>query len=178
MTAVRLFVAVYPDEAVNAAADAALERALRRAPDADRWRPVARERRHVTLHFLADADPDATAAALRRALAGHPAPTLGTEGAGVFGTALWLGVRPTDPRAWAHLVAAAGGDPATHVPHLTVARCRGRVPDVPQELADDRGPAWTPREALLVTGGGRHRVVERFPLVGRPGAGEGVGADR
>ena len=177
----RLFVAVLPDAAVGAAADAALERALRRGPHAGRWRPVAAARRHVTLRFLADADPDATAAGLRRDLAGVSALELRTEGAGVFGTALWLGVQPADPDAWSRLLVAAGVDPAGHVAHLTVARAQvgdGRTPDVPPGLAGHHGPAWTPREVVLVASGVPYRVVERFPLVGDAGGGEGVGPDR
>jgi 2'-5' RNA ligase len=175
---VRLFVAVLPDEAVDAAADAALERALRADPQGGRWRPVARERRHVTLRFLADAEPGDVAGPLRRDLAGLPAPLMRPVGAGVFGTALWLGIRPDDAEGWSRLVAATGADPDEHVAHLTVARCRGRVPAVPPGLAAHRGPAWTPGEVVLVAGGTPYRVLERFALVGSPGGGEGVGPAR
>ncbi len=175
----RLFVAVLPDDAVNAAADAALDRALRRGGDGDRWRPVAASRRHVTLRFLADADPDVVAADLRRDLDGLPAPALRTVGAGVFGTALWLGVEGLGVgELGSRLVGAAGGDPAGHVAHLTVARARGRTPAVPPGLDRHRGPAWTPREVVLVASGVPYRVVERFPLVGDPGGGEAVGPAR
>ncbi|MCD2197207.1 hypothetical protein LQ327_27930 [Actinomycetospora endophytica] len=172
----RLFVAVLPDEAVTAAVGAALERAL----PGTGWRAVAPERRHVTLRFLADAAPDVTAATLRRDLAGVLAPTLHTTGAGVFGTALWLGVRPERPEAWRDLLVAVGTDPGGHVAHLTVAR--GRDGTVPEGLAGHRGPAWTPGAVLLVASGTPYRVVEEFPLVGggarpRDGAGgdEAVG---
>ena len=139
----RLFVALVPDAAVTAAVDAA--RCPPRCP-APGWRAVAPARRHVTLRFLADADPAATAGALRRDLAGLPAPTLHTAGAGVFGTALWLGrSSPADPAGWARLLRAAGADPDSHVAHLTVARGRGR-PTVPADLAGHRGPSWTPGE--------------------------------
>jgi 2'-5' RNA ligase len=183
---VRLFVAVLPDDAVSAAADAALEQALRRDPHGGRWRPVAADRRHVTLRFLADADPDATAATLRRELAGIPTTTVHTAGAGVFGTALWLAVRPDDPERWRRLLVAVGADPDSHVAHLTVARRRGpergrpgeRVPGVPSGLAEHRGPAWTPGAAVLVASGVPYRVLERFPLVGGgAGRGEGTGGD-
>ena len=174
----RLFVAVLPDEAVDAAVDAALERALRRSPDAGRWRPVAASRRHVTVRFLADADPEVTAADLRQDLAGLPAPVLHLAGAGVLGTALWLGVEPADPAAWARLVTAAGGAPAAHVAHLTVARARGRAPAVPPGLREHRGPAWNPRDVVLVASGVPYRVLERFPLVAEPGGGEAVGPAR
>jgi RNA 2',3'-cyclic 3'-phosphodiesterase len=166
----RLFVALVPDAAVTAAVDALLPAAL----SGTGWRAVAPGRRHVTLRFLADADPAATAGALRRDLAGLPAPTLRTAGAGVFGTALWLGVGVADAEGWARLLRAAGTDPDSHVAHLTVAR--GRDGTVPETLAGHRGPSWTPGEVLLVASGAPYRVVEEFPLVGggaRPGDGTG-----
>ncbi|HEY2222995.1 2'-5' RNA ligase family protein [Actinomycetospora sp.] len=166
----RLFVAVVPDAAVTAAIDALLPPAL----TGTGWRAVAPGRRHVTLRFLADADPAVTAAALRRDLAGAPAPRLRTTGAGVFGTALWLGVRVADPAGWEALLRAVGTDPGEHVAHLTVAR--GRDGDVPETLAGHRGPAWAPGEVLLVASGTPYRVVDEFPLVGggaRPGDGAG-----
>jgi 2'-5' RNA ligase len=170
---VRLFVAVLPDAAVDRAVDAALEVALRRAPDGGRWRPVASSRRHVTLRFHADADPAEVSAGLRAELAGRAAPTLRLAGAGVFGTALWLGVHPDDPAAWTDLVAATGADPDTHVPHLTVARARGAAAAaVPPGLAGHCGPAWTAGEVVLVASGVPYRVLDRFPLVGG-GAGPG-----
>ncbi len=174
----RLFVAVVPDAAVDRAIDAALEVALRRGPDAGRWRPVASSRRHVTLRFHADADPAEVAADLRVGLAGCPAPTLRCAGAGVFGTALWLGVHPDDPAGWTDLVRAAGGDPDAHVAHLTVARARGAAPAVPPGLAGHRGPAWTATGVVLVASGVPYRVLDRFPLVGggaRPGGDGAVG---
>jgi RNA 2',3'-cyclic 3'-phosphodiesterase len=173
---VRLFVAVLPDGTVDRAVDEALELALRRAPDAGRWRPVASSRRHVTLRFHADADPAEVSAALRSDLAGRRAPTLRCAGAGVFGTALWIGVHPDDTAGWADLVAATGADPDAHVAHLTVARARGVAPAVPPGLAEHRGPAWTATELVLVASGVPYRVLDRFPLVGggaRPGGGTG-----
>jgi 2'-5' RNA ligase len=171
---VRLFVAVAPDAAVDHAIDAALEVALRRAPDAGRWRPVAASRRHVTLRFHPDADPGEVSAGLRTGLAGRASPTLRCTGAGVFGTALWLGVHPDDPAGWTDLVGATGADPDSHVAHLTVARARGAVPAVPPGLAGHRGPAWSPSEVVLVASGVPYRVVDRFPLVG---GGAGPGGD-
>jgi 2'-5' RNA ligase len=183
---VRLFVALLPDEAVTAAVDAALERALRSGPDGARWRPVAASRRHVTLRFHGDADPEDTAAVLRRDLAELPAPVLRTAGAGRFGTALWLGVAPEDPDRWRRLLVAVGADPDEHVAHLTVARRQGperahageRVPEVPPGLTGHRGPAWCPGEVVLVASGVPYRVLERFPLVGGgAGRGGGTGGD-
>ncbi len=150
----RLFVAVFPDESVNAAVDAAVAHL-----DGTAWRPVARERRHVTLRFHADADPAAVAADLRRDLSDHPAPLLRCDGAGIFGTALWLGVRPDAGSAWERLLLAVGADPAGHVAHLTVARGRGPVPDV---LREHRGPPWRPEAVVLVASGTPYRVIERF----------------
>jgi 2'-5' RNA ligase len=171
---VRLFVALVPDATVTAAVDALLPVALAGTG----WRAVDPGRRHVTLRFLADADPAATAGALRRDVAGLPAPTLHTAGAGVFGTALWLGVgvgvgvanTDADAGGWARLLRAVGTDPDSHVAHLTVAR--GRDGTVPEILAGHRGPSWTPGEVLLLASGTPYRVVEEFPLVGggaRPG---------
>jgi 2'-5' RNA ligase len=177
---VRLFVAVVPDAAVDHAIDAALEVALRRAPDAGRWRPVAASRRHVTLRFHPDADPAEVSGGLRAGLAGRQAPTLRCSGAGVFGTALWLGVHPDDPAGWADLVGATGADPDSHVAHLTVARARGAAPAVPPDLAvprglaGHRGPAWSPGEVVLVASGLPYRLLDRFPLVG---GGAGPGGD-
>ncbi|MDL5156299.1 2'-5' RNA ligase family protein [Actinomycetospora termitidis] len=163
----RLFVAVLPDEAANAAADTDLELALRRDPHGGRWRAVARERRHVTLRFHADADPDEVAAELGERLAGGERPALRCAGAGRFGTALWLGVETVGAAAaWDRLLVAAGADPAEHVAHLTVARARGRSPSVPPGLAEHRGPVWTPDEVVVVASGTPYRVVARFPLVG------------
>jgi 2'-5' RNA ligase len=151
---VRLFVAVFPDETVNDAVDDAVA-----CLDGTSWRPVARERRHVTLRFHADADPEAVAADLRRGLTDHPAPALRCHGAGLFGTALWLGVRPDDRSVWERLLLAVGVDPAEHVAHLTVARGRGPVPDV---LREHHGPPWRPGAVVLVASGTPYRVVERF----------------
>lgn len=162
----RLFVAVVPDADVTAAVDALLPSVL----SGTGWRAVAPGRRHVTLRFLADADPAVVAASLRRDLSGASAPSLRTAGAGVFGTALWLGVRVADPAGWEGLLRAVGSDPGEHVAHLTVAR--GRDGTVPEALVGHRGPVWSPGEVLLVASGSPYRVVEEFPLVGggaRPG---------
>ena len=159
----RCFVAVLPDDAVTAAVDRGVAAAV---PPGSSWRPVAPERRHVTLSFRADADPDELAASLRPRLAGLPAPGLHCAGAGIFGTALWLGVRPDDRRCWSGLLMAVGADPAGHVAHLTVARARGRPGAVPEGLQGRHGPSWTPGEVVLVASGVPHRVLERFPLAG------------
>ncbi|GAA4854233.1 hypothetical protein GCM10023201_55160 [Actinomycetospora corticicola] len=151
----RLFVAVSPDETVNVAIDAAVA-----GLDGASWRPVARERRHVTLRFHADADPEVVAVDLQRALDGRPAvPSLHCRGAGTFGTALWLGVHPDDGAAWERLLLAVGADPAGHVAHLTVARGRGPVPDV---LREHHGPPWRPDAVVLVASGTPYRVLGRF----------------
>jgi RNA 2',3'-cyclic 3'-phosphodiesterase len=169
---VRLFVAVVPDAAATAAVDAL----LRHARTGTGWRAVAPGRRHVTLRFLADAEPAVTAAALRRDVAGLPAPRMRTTGAGVFGTALWLGVHVADPPGWERLLRSVGTDPGEHVAHLTVAR--GRDGTVPEGLVAHRGPTWEPAAVLLVASGTPYRVVEEFPLVGRGARpGDGTGGD-
>jgi 2'-5' RNA ligase len=159
----RCFVAVFPDEAVNRAVDEVVAAAV---PPGSPWRPVARERRHVTLRFHGDADPGELADALRPRLAGLPAPTLQCSGAGVFGTALWLGVLPDEEVRWSGLLAAVGADAGEHVAHLTVGRARGRAVAVPPGLEGRHGPSWTPGEAVLVASGSPYGVLERFPLVG------------
>lgn len=168
----RLFVAVVPDAAATAALDALVLPAL----VGTGWRPVAPERRHVTLRFLPDADPVAVAGSLGGSLAGLPAPVLHTSGAGVFGTALWLGVRAADADGWAQLLRAVGTDPDEHVAHLTVAR--GRDGAAPEALAAHRGPSWAPAALRLVASGTPYRVLEEFPLVGGgPPPGDGAGGD-
>lgn len=174
----RLFVAVFPDEAVNAAVDAVVVDL-----DPDHWRVAARERRHVTLRFHADADPDRVAADLRRDLVGSVTTGLRCRGAGTFGSALWLGVVPDEEAeqhadrgsAWATLLRAVGSDPADHVAHLTVARGRGPVPATVQAY---EGPRWIPRTVALVASGSPYRVLEEFALVRPPGADEAVGGPR
>lgn len=169
----RLFTALWPDEAVGADVDALLARHL----DPASWRPVAPARRHVTLCFHADADPQERRDALRTVpVARVVGLRLRCRGAGRFGDALWLGVEPDDPDRLAALVVAAGDDPATHVGHLTVARRRsggrrvaprtaGDAPlPVPPGVAAHEGPWWSPAEVTLVAGGQPYRVVDRVVL--------------
>jgi len=169
---VRLFTAVFPDAGVTAAVDAVVAAAV----DPTTWRVVAPERRHVTLCFHGDADPDALASALRERATGLPAPHLRCTGAGIFGDALWLGVTADPPDPVTALVVAAGGDAAGHVGHLTVARRRRGAPrrsPVPAALAAHVGPVWTPTEVALVASGDPYVLVERVALTtGAVGVGD------
>lgn len=100
------------------------------------------------------------------------APRLRLAGAGGFEGVRWAGVEADGPLA--PLVAAAGGDVARFVAHVTVLRVRPRPgPDVESDprmpWSAHIGPWWRPREALLVAsepglGGARFRVVHRVPL--------------
>jgi 2'-5' RNA ligase len=160
----RLFTAVWPPaDALDRLGDAVAGIA-----DLPGWRPVPRERWHLTLAFHGEDDPDRRAADLD-ALAGAPSPRLRLAGSGSFPGVLWAGLQTLDRAALDALVAGAGGDPATFVGHLTLARRSGRrggrpaVPDVPP------GPWWSPGEVLLVASerdaaGLRYRPVHRVPL--------------
>ena len=168
----RLFTAVFPDAAVTAAVAAVVAAAV----DPATWRAVAPQRRHVTLCFHGDADPDTLASALRARATGLPAPRLRCAGAGIFGEALWLGVTADPPDPLTALVVAAGGDPANHAGHLTVARRRRGAPrrrPVPAAMAAHVGPGWTPGEVVLVASGNPYVLVERVALTtGAVGVGD------
>ncbi|OLT14597.1 hypothetical protein BJF78_18595 [Pseudonocardia sp. CNS-139] len=89
----------------------------------------------------------------------------------------WAGVEPADGCATerlAGLVTAAGGDPGSYVPHVSVLRRRARpgpgaVTDPRPTWTDHRGPWWQPADVLLVAGepargGSRYRPVHRVRL--------------
>ncbi len=160
----RLFTALWPPADVLDV----LDRSVAGFADLPGWRPVPRERWHLTLAFHGEDDPDRRAAVLD-GLAGAPSPRLRLAGTGSFPGVLWAGLETADRAALDALVAGAGGDPGTFTGHLTLARRSGRrrgrpdVPDVPP------GPWWTPREILLVVSelhaaGPRYRPLHRVPL--------------
>ena len=136
----------------------------------DGWRPVPAERWHVTLAFHGVDDPAVRAADLDGRLSGARAPRLRLAGCGTFPGVLWAGVvaaGPDDLAVLHALVAGAGGDPDTYLPHLTLARARRRRRPVVPYLPP--GPWWTPAEALLVASesdatGLHYRPVHRVPL--------------
>jgi 2'-5' RNA ligase len=145
------------------------------------WRAVDPDTWHLTLAFHGDTDPEPLARALDGSVRGLPAPRLRLRGAGSFPGVRWAGVQADPADRLSGLVAAAGGDPAGFVPHITVLRARGRGRGSGSGPAssdpawsdpawsDYCGPWWRPIEVLLVRsdpGGGRahYRVVHRAPL--------------
>lgn len=169
----RLFTALWVPPAAAAA--------LRAVTPADAvpagWRAVDPETWHLTLAFHGEAEPEQLAAALYAAAYGAPAPRLRLSGAGSFRGVHWIGVQAEQPAGLCALVAAAGGDPAEFVPHVTLLRRRGRArgpgPARPP-WARHQGPWWRPAHVLLVRsepgrggpgqGGSHYRVVHRVPL--------------
>ena len=138
----RLFVSLVPPQVVRAALPA--------LPPGVRAAPPGQE--HVTLAFLGDvADPAPVAAALDEVLAGAAAPRLRLEGAGAFGTALWLGLGGDRERLRrlagevqdAVRRAGVALEPRPYRPHLTLGR--GRLPAGSRRTAGRarRGTAWT-----------------------------------
>lgn len=167
----RLFTALWPPaEAVSA-----LVAATGEPPPG--WRAVDPASWHLTLVFHGEADPGVLARQLDRAAGGLPAPRLRIAGAGAFSGVRWAGVQADAPERLAHLVTAAGGDPAEFVAHLTVLRRRRRPgpaadPAPAAPWAPHEGPWWRPQEVLLMAsepakGGSRYRPVHRVPLAGR-----------
>ncbi|HEY1969284.1 MAG TPA: 2'-5' RNA ligase family protein [Pseudonocardia sp.] len=184
MDRLRLFTALWPDEAVVHALSTRLagytEAGEHRGWPPAGWRVTPPDRWHVTLCFHGDADRAELTERLATRAAGRPAPWLRLAGAVRFPAVLAAAVRPASPadaEAFAGLVSAAGGEPAEHRAHLTVARARrghsrpaGRGP-----LDDYRGPWWCPAEVCLVhserrDGHWHYAVLHREPL-GRPAAG-------
>ena len=152
----RLFVALWPDDAVRHSLAATLQSARAAAPDV-RWQPA--DRWHVTLAFLGSADPDRAASRIGAVMErDHPPPEpIRLLGAGTFGPVLWIGV---EHGAWLDQLA---GDlqRALRVAdrrfrgHVTVGRIRGpngpaRARQVTPHLADHSGPPWAPAEITLV----------------------------
>jgi RNA 2',3'-cyclic 3'-phosphodiesterase len=163
---VRLFTAFWPPSAVVEA----LEHEVGDAPPG--WRILDPPTWHVTLAFHGEAEPGVLARRLDAAAHGARAPRLRLAGAGAFDGVRWAGVEADEPLDG--LVAAAGGDVARFVAHLTVLRVRARPgphaePDAATPWSGHVGPWWRPSEVLLVAseparGGSRFRVVHRVPL--------------
>jgi RNA 2',3'-cyclic 3'-phosphodiesterase len=163
---VRLFTALWPPSEVVAA----LAAHVGRVPAG--WRLMDPPAWHVTLAFHGEADPGVLARRLDAAAHGIRAPRMRLSGAGTFDGVRWAGVQAEG--SLDALVAAAGGDAARFVAHVTVLRVRPRPgPDVDPDPCTPWsvhvGPWWRPGEVLLVAseparGGGRFRVVHRVPL--------------
>jgi RNA 2',3'-cyclic 3'-phosphodiesterase len=165
---VRLFSALW----VPPAAAAGLRAVLAATGVPPGWRAVDPDTWHLTLSFHGDADPEPLARALDGSVAGLPAPRLRLRGAGRFPGVCWAGVQAEPVGRLTGLVAAAGGEPAAFVPHVTVWRGRERGPGTGTELpgwSEHHGPWWRPVDVLLVRsdlGDGRAhcRVVHRARL--------------
>ena len=168
----RLFVAVWPSRPVVGA--------LRRLPRLDhphvRW--TTEKQWHVTLRFLGDVDDgDAVGTALLAAVPARVAPTVATAERRVrrFGpSAIGVPVHGLDEVAATVLAATdRWGSEREARPfrgHLTLARCRGRVPAA--ALATGL-PAlrWAVQEVALVRShldraGARYETVLTVPLKG------------
>lgn len=169
----RLFVAVWPDEAAVAQL-AALNR-----PSIDGVRWTARSQWHVTLRFLGevgDDDADTVASALRATAAGVPVPTavLGPEVTRV-GNMLWAPVDGLAELARAVVGATESyGAPPEDRPfrgHITLARQRSRATGRPLRSAHGQPLAgsWGVSSIELVRSqlgreGSRYETVARLPL--------------
>jgi 2'-5' RNA ligase len=162
----RLFVALTVPDAARDAAQQSI------APIRDselRW--VPKERWHVTVEFIGEADPAVTARQWSQRIDGIAPFRLRLAGAGAFpkvrkGTVLWVGVE-CNPDEWHRLAAD------DQQPHMTVARSRRPtdLTDVVATLADHAGPAWTATEVVLFDsqsgrdgGGPVYSVIDSFPL--------------
>lgn len=160
-----MFLAVDPPADAVAALDAALA-PWRDAPGAPRWTPPSRW--HLTLVFLGDVPADRLVpllAAVAPAVAPTPPMALQLAGAGRFGSrrrpaVCWAGVDGDVPAltALADRLAGAGRSVGLPVeerpfrPHLTLGRWRPGRPadaDLPDRLADHRGPVWPVHEVVL-----------------------------
>ncbi len=166
----RLFTALWPPAEVVAA----LAAAMGPDPAPPGWRVADAAGWHVTLAFHGEADPGPLARDLERRVRGAPAPRLRLAGAGSFPGVRWAAVEG-DLSA---LVAAAGGDPARFVGHVTLLRARKRrgrsergsaVSEPSEPWSAHVGPWWRPEEVVLAVsesgrGAPRYRAVHRVPL--------------
>ncbi|HVK22876.1 MAG TPA: 2'-5' RNA ligase family protein [Actinokineospora sp.] len=101
-------------------------------------KPTTRPTWHITVVYYGENAPPVIPATLI-------APTLRLSRSGTFPGVAWIGVE-TSPELHA-IVRAAGGDPETYVPHMTLARWPKR--QLATFEADYTGPAWTPGELVL-----------------------------
>jgi RNA 2',3'-cyclic 3'-phosphodiesterase len=166
---VRLFTALW----VPPAAAAGLRALTSAGPVPAGWRAVDPDSWHLTLAFHGEADPGPLVDALDRAARDLPAPRLRLHGAGEFPNVRWAGVLAEPAERLHDLVAAASGEPATFVPHVTVWRRGGRAarrePGPRSGWSGHQGPWWRPADVVLVrsdTGrdGPRYQVVHRTRL--------------
>jgi len=162
-----------------------LQNGLRRELPGVRWsRP---ENLHLTLRFFGDVPAESLERAAKLVLSLHPlgAPfELPSSGLGAFPSAtrprvLWLGFESCDSmrRLYARLDAALEGaglprEPRPFVPHLTLGRARGHLPDI-SALLQRHGRGITtglPVERIviyrsrLLPGGAEHTPLYSFAL--------------
>ena len=172
---VRLFAAVWPDQAAREALAAQLDD-IREDTTGVHWQPP--HRWHITLAFLGPGDPDRTAARISAAGRRHPSPLAGPlqlSGSGTFGPIVWVGVEhgPWLPELAAQLQRAMHTPDRRFRAHVTVGRVRGpaALPNARAAAAlmgGHSGPTWIPSELTLVasTTGPKpeYRIVDQWPL--------------
>lgn len=166
----RLFVAVWPSRA----AVASLQRMRRPEHPGVRWTTEAQW--HVTLRFLGEVDdPQPVVAALEQGLQEVPAAeVVADRRARRFGpAAVGVPVHGLDAVATAVAEATAGWgavEPRAFRGHLTLARCRGRVPAATLAVGLPT-LRWTAGEVALVRsrldpGGARYETLRAVALSG------------
>ena len=172
---VRLFAAVWPDQAAREALAAQLDD-IREDATGVHWQPP--HRWHITLAFLGPGDPDVAAARISAAGRRHASPLAGPlrlSGSGTFGPIVWVGVEhgPWLAELADRLQRAMRTPDRRFRAHVTVGRVRGHaaLPNARATAAlmsGHSGPTWTPSEMTLVasTTGPKpeYRIVDRWSL--------------
>jgi 2'-5' RNA ligase len=172
----RIFVGLAPDAETAEEIAGAAKRVL----GTEKWRLYGGCDIHLTLCFLGEVDREAVgplASALGKRCEGLAAPALEIAGLGAFPDerhprVVWAGVRAEEEemeklRALAREVAGTVSgrglpfDDKPLVPHLTLARPRGRVRLEAGPAALDRGWPWRPTELLVFESVGG--AGERYP---------------
>ncbi|HEX6683861.1 MAG TPA: RNA 2',3'-cyclic phosphodiesterase [Candidatus Limnocylindrales bacterium] len=148
----RLFVAVFPPPEAIAHLTDSLYTLDVRLSGPERW--------HLTLAFLGDVPDPAPATAALAAAELNPVGALEIRGGGKFGNVLWAGVHG-DIAALTRLTRSirrslrakrVPPDDKKFRPHLTLARrtTPAQLAEALTLLRDYEGPAWPPREVVLV----------------------------
>lgn len=176
---VRLFAAVWPDQAAREALAAQLDD-IREDTTGVHWQPP--HRWHITLAFLGPGDPDITAGRISAAVRRTPPPVAGPlqlRGSGTFGPIVWVGVEhgPWLPEVAGQLQRAMRTHDRRFRAHVTVGRVRGSsaIPHARAAAAlfgGHAGPEWIPSELTLVASTtGPHpeyRIVDQWSLPTSP----------
>ncbi len=172
---VRLFAAVWPDQAAREALAGQLDR-VRPEASGVRWQPP--HRWHITLAFLGPGDPDIVTGRISATVARDPLPPAAPvhlSGSGTFGPVVWVGVEhgPWLPEVAARLQRAMRTRDHRFRAHVTVGRVRGSeaLPHARAAAAlfdGHAGPSWLPAEVTLVasTTGPQpeYHVLDRWAL--------------